>query len=112
MMKPGRVKVITPALKPDSLSGRKFYIESYGCAMNFADSEVVAAILQDCGFYRNKGLHKSRPGTDQYLFYPGKSRANRSQPFAHISTGKEIKAFDADCRIGLYGRTAEIEIPG
>ena len=25
---------------------RKFYIESYGCAMNFADSEVVASILQ------------------------------------------------------------------
>ena len=29
---------------------RKFYIESYGCAMNFADSEVVAAILQGAGF--------------------------------------------------------------
>ena len=27
-----------------------FYIESYGCAMNFADSEVVASILQDQGF--------------------------------------------------------------
>lgn len=29
---------------------RKFYIESYGCAMNFADSEVVASILNDNGF--------------------------------------------------------------
>jgi tRNA-2-methylthio-N6-dimethylallyladenosine synthase len=29
---------------------KKFYIESYGCAMNFADSEVVASILQDQGF--------------------------------------------------------------
>jgi tRNA-2-methylthio-N6-dimethylallyladenosine synthase len=27
-----------------------FYIESYGCAMNFADSEVVASILNDNGF--------------------------------------------------------------
>jgi tRNA-2-methylthio-N6-dimethylallyladenosine synthase len=27
-----------------------FYIESYGCAMNFADSEVVASILIDHGF--------------------------------------------------------------
>ena len=27
-----------------------FYIESYGCAMNFADSEVVASILIDNGF--------------------------------------------------------------
>ncbi len=29
---------------------KHFYIESYGCAMNFADSEVVASILQDNGF--------------------------------------------------------------
>ena len=31
-------------------SQKKFYIESYGCAMNFADSEVVASILIDKGF--------------------------------------------------------------
>ncbi len=29
---------------------KNFYIESYGCAMNFADSEVVASILQGQGF--------------------------------------------------------------
>lgn len=29
---------------------KKFYIESYGCAMNFADSEVIASILQEQGF--------------------------------------------------------------
>lgn len=29
---------------------KKFYIESYGCAMNFSDSEVVAAILQENQF--------------------------------------------------------------
>ncbi|HEY4935622.1 MAG TPA: tRNA (N6-isopentenyl adenosine(37)-C2)-methylthiotransferase MiaB [Puia sp.] len=33
-----------------SSSARKFYIESYGCAMNFADSEVVASILEGSGF--------------------------------------------------------------
>lgn len=30
--------------------GRKLYIESYGCQMNFADSEIVASILQETGF--------------------------------------------------------------
>lgn len=30
--------------------GRKLYIESYGCQMNFSDSEIVASILQDDGF--------------------------------------------------------------
>ncbi|QES90750.1 tRNA (N6-isopentenyl adenosine(37)-C2)-methylthiotransferase MiaB [Rhizosphaericola mali] len=29
---------------------KKFYIESYGCAMNFSDSEIVASILQGEGF--------------------------------------------------------------
>src|SRR5215216_3446876 len=31
-------------------SGRKLYIESYGCAMNFSDSEIVASILVEQGF--------------------------------------------------------------
>ncbi|MCP4120901.1 MAG: tRNA (N6-isopentenyl adenosine(37)-C2)-methylthiotransferase MiaB [Bacteroidetes bacterium] len=29
---------------------KHFYIESYGCAMNFSDSEIVASILGDNGF--------------------------------------------------------------
>jgi len=29
---------------------KKFYIESYGCQMNFSDSEIVASILQANGF--------------------------------------------------------------
>ncbi len=33
-----------------------FYIESYGCAMNFADSEVVASILQKEGFGSTRNL--------------------------------------------------------
>ncbi len=38
-------------LSSSSLSfQKKFYIESYGCAMNFADSEVIASILIDKGF--------------------------------------------------------------
>ncbi len=31
-------------------NGRKLYIESYGCAMNFSDSEIVASILTESGF--------------------------------------------------------------
>lgn len=40
----------SPAQRKEPVSARKFYIESYGCAMNFADSEVVASILQGSGF--------------------------------------------------------------
>jgi len=30
--------------------GKKLYLESYGCAMNFSDSEVVASILAEKGY--------------------------------------------------------------
>lgn len=36
--------------RPRQYSGRKLYIESYGCAMNFADSEIVASLMLDMGF--------------------------------------------------------------
>ena len=35
---------------PQKADGRKLYIESYGCQMNFSDSEIVASILLDKGF--------------------------------------------------------------
>ncbi|RYY46394.1 MAG: tRNA (N6-isopentenyl adenosine(37)-C2)-methylthiotransferase MiaB [Chitinophagaceae bacterium] len=43
-------EAFAPATAIDMPAGKKFYIESYGCAMNFADSEVVASILQEQGF--------------------------------------------------------------
>ena len=44
----------------DSNSYKKlFYIESYGCAMNFADSEVVASILQNNGFGATKNFEEA-----------------------------------------------------
>ncbi|UAY51049.1 tRNA (N6-isopentenyl adenosine(37)-C2)-methylthiotransferase MiaB [Ferruginibacter albus] len=36
-----------------------FYIESYGCAMNFADTEVVASILQTNGFGATKNAEEA-----------------------------------------------------
>ena len=40
-------------------SKKKFYIESYGCAMNFSDSEIVASILAEVGYAPTKFLEKS-----------------------------------------------------
>jgi len=37
-------------LKHDKVNGRYFYIESYGCQMNFSDSEIVASVLAEEGF--------------------------------------------------------------
>ena len=43
-------EAFAPKQAIDNPFTKKFYIESYGCAMNFADSEVVASILQEKGF--------------------------------------------------------------
>jgi len=45
--KQGEALILEPNGKNN---GRKLYIESYGCAMNFSDSEIVASILSDQGF--------------------------------------------------------------
>ncbi|MEM6964485.1 MAG: tRNA (N6-isopentenyl adenosine(37)-C2)-methylthiotransferase MiaB [Bacteroidota bacterium] len=39
--------------------GKKFYIESYGCQMNFSDSEIVASILSDTGFSPTRNIEES-----------------------------------------------------
>lgn len=44
----GEALVLEPAAGKNN--GRKLYIESYGCAMNFSDSEIVASILLEQGF--------------------------------------------------------------
>ncbi len=43
-------EAFNPLNHEERLFKKYFYIESYGCAMNFADSEVVASILQGEGF--------------------------------------------------------------
>jgi len=35
---------------PEQTCSKLYYIESYGCAMNFSDSEIVASILADHGY--------------------------------------------------------------
>ena len=40
----------TLILDQTKLSTKKMYIESYGCQMNFSDSEIVASILTNEGF--------------------------------------------------------------
>ncbi len=48
-----------PFANEPNLFQKKFYIESYGCAMNFADSEVVASILYNEGYGATKNLEEA-----------------------------------------------------
>jgi tRNA-2-methylthio-N6-dimethylallyladenosine synthase len=48
-----------PFLQDATPYKKHFYIESYGCAMNFADSEVVASILNDGGFGATRNIEEA-----------------------------------------------------
>ena len=43
-------------LEQDATNKRKLFIESYGCAMNFSDSEIVASIMAKEGFNTTPNL--------------------------------------------------------
>jgi tRNA-2-methylthio-N6-dimethylallyladenosine synthase len=38
---------------------KRFYIESYGCQMNFSDSEIVASILSDCKYQPTRDIEEA-----------------------------------------------------
>lgn len=44
---------------PVDPNGKHFYIESYGCQMNFADSEIVASILNKEGFASTRDIQQA-----------------------------------------------------
>ncbi len=46
-------------LEPKKENARKLYIESYGCQMNFSDSEIVASILAKEGFNTTQKLEEA-----------------------------------------------------
>ena len=43
-------------LDENQMSSKKLYIESYGCAMNFSDSEIVASILTKEGYSTTRNI--------------------------------------------------------
>ncbi|OFY92408.1 MAG: tRNA (N6-isopentenyl adenosine(37)-C2)-methylthiotransferase MiaB [Bacteroidetes bacterium RIFCSPLOWO2_12_FULL_31_6] len=49
----------TVSLEIEKKGNRKVYIESYGCQMNFSDSEIVASILSSNGFNTTNKLEEA-----------------------------------------------------
>ncbi|MGZ7230757.1 hypothetical protein ACXWOM_09880, partial [Streptococcus pyogenes] len=46
-------------LEPQKNNTKKLFIESYGCQMNFSDSEIVASILSDQGYNTTQNLEEA-----------------------------------------------------
>lgn len=47
------------ASEVNAQADKKFYIESYGCAMNFNDSEIIASILHGVGYGATKDIEEA-----------------------------------------------------
>ena len=52
------IEIIDEAIKPEKSKG-KLFIESYGCQMNFSDSEIVASILKKDGFDLTQNINEA-----------------------------------------------------
>lgn len=85
-------------------AGRKFYIESYGCQMNFSDSEIVASILQKEGF----GATTLYEEADLVLLNTCSIREKAEQTVRkRLSDFKKIKDRKPGMLIGMLGCMAE-----
>ena len=82
----------------------KIYIETYGCQMNFADSEVVGAILQEAGYALTDAIDEA----DFVLINTCAIRDNAEQRVRHRV--RELRAQQGRrhrLRIGVLGCMAE-----
>ena len=85
-------------------STKKFYIESYGCAMNFADSEVVASILQKEGYHATPNFLEA----DLILVNTCSIRENAEQKVrTRLGDLKKVKETNPEALIGVLGCMAE-----
>ncbi|MGB5171361.1 tRNA (N6-isopentenyl adenosine(37)-C2)-methylthiotransferase MiaB [Eudoraea sp.] len=93
-------------IKPIQKSGntRKLYIESYGCQMNFSDSEIVASILSKEGFNTTSSLEDA----DLVLVNTCSIREK-----AELTVRKRLEKFNAvkktrpHMKVGVLGCMAE-----
>ena len=85
-------------------ANKKLYLESYGCAMNFSDSEVVASILTKQGFSTTKDQNEA----DVVLINTCSIRDNAEQRVRNrLTQFNKAKRENPGMVIGILGCMAE-----
>ena len=83
---------------------KKFYIESYGCAMNFSDSEIVASILGGAGY----GPTRDMESADLILVNTCSIREKAEENIRQrLSIFNKLKRQKPEVLIGVLGCMAE-----
>lgn len=94
-----------PDLSTTSQMGQKrFYIESYGCQMNFSDSEIVASLLREEGYDVTNQMDKA----DLILINTCSIREKAEETVRRrLQTFRQVKEENPGTLVGVLGCMAE-----
>lgn len=85
-------------------NSKKLFIESYGCQMNFSDSEIVASILSDQGFNTTQQLEEA----DLVLVNTCSIRDKAEQTVRkRLEKYNAVKRINPNMKVGVLGCMAE-----
>lgn len=91
-------------LEPKTENTRKLYIESYGCSMNFSDSEIVASILANEGYNTTENLEDA----DLVLVNTCSIRDKAEQTIRkRLEKYNAVKRINPKMKVGVLGCMAE-----
>ncbi len=91
-------------LEPKLQNARKLYIESYGCQMNFSDSEIVASILANEGYNTTQRLEEA----DLVLVNTCSIRDKAEQTVRkRLEKYNAVKRVNPKMKVGVLGCMAE-----
>jgi len=94
----------TLVIEPKKENTRKLFIESYGCAMNFSDSEIVASILSKEGFNTTQNLEEA----DLVLVNTCSIREKAEQSVRkRLEKYNAVKRINPGMKVGVLGCMAE-----
>ena len=97
-------EAFAPFAADPNLYTKKFYIESYGCQMNFSDSEIVASILNEDGY----GATRNYEEADLVLINTCSIREKAEQTVrTRLQAFKKVKQNNPGMLIGVLGCMAE-----
>lgn len=83
---------------------KRFYIESYGCQMNFSDSEIVASILNGAGFGATRNFEEA----DLVLLNTCSIREKAEQTVRkRLTEFRKVKETKPGMLVGVLGCMAE-----
>jgi tRNA-2-methylthio-N6-dimethylallyladenosine synthase len=94
----------TPLSNYSENSGKKLFLESYGCAMNYADSEIIASIMKGEGFQ----LTDLEEEADLIFLNTCAIRDNAElKIWARLKSFRQTKRRNPELLIGVLGCMAE-----